>query len=70
VDRRSRKPDLLAAKRNKKVKGEFETMDYIDSQVEHIVQETHQNIIKTCWGIIAEAHKSVDMSMYVNKFVA
>jgi hypothetical protein len=70
VDQKSRKVDLLASKQNKKVKGEFETIDPINAQLEATVQETHQNVIKARWDIIAESHKIVDMSMYVKKFVA
>jgi hypothetical protein len=70
VDHKSRKSDLLAAEQNKKVKGEFEIRDPIDAQMEATVQETHHNVIKTRWDIIAEAHNIVDMSMYVKRFVA
>jgi hypothetical protein len=69
VDRKSCKADLLAAKQNKKVKGEFEILDPIDAQMEATVQDMHQNVIKTRWDIIAEAHKIVDMNMYVKRFV-
>jgi hypothetical protein len=70
VDRNSRKADLPAPEQNKKVKGEFEIIDPIDAQMEATVQETHHNVIKTRWDIIAEAHKIVGMSMYANRFVA
>jgi hypothetical protein len=70
VDRKSRKADLLAAEQNKKIKGEFEILDPIDAQMEATVQETRHNVIKTRWDIFAEAHKIVDMSMYVKRFVA
>jgi tmRNA-binding protein len=70
VDRKSHKADLLAAEQNKKVKGEFDILDHIDAPMEVTVQGTRQNSIKTHWGIIAEAHTIVDMSMYVKRFVA
>jgi hypothetical protein len=44
---------LLATEQNKKVNGEFEILDPIDAQIEAIVQETCQNVIKTFWDIIA-----------------
>jgi hypothetical protein len=69
VDLKSRKADLLASKQNKKVKGEFEILDPIDAQMEATVQETHQNVIKNRWDIIAEDHKIFDMNMYVKRFV-
>jgi uncharacterized DUF497 family protein len=69
VDRKSRKAELLAAEKNKKVKIEFEMIDPIDAQMEATVQDTCQNVIKTRWYIIAEAHKIVYMSMYVKKFM-
>jgi hypothetical protein len=70
VDGKSRKAEFLATEQNKKVKGEFEIIDPIYAQMEAIVQETHHNVIKTRWYIIAEAHKIVDMSMHVKRFVA
>jgi hypothetical protein len=70
VDRKSRKADLLASKQNKKVKGEFEILDPIDAQMEATVQEMRQNVINIFWDVIAEAHKIVDMSMYIKRFVA
>jgi hypothetical protein len=42
----SPKADLLAAEKNKKLKGELEILDPIDAQMEEIVQETHQKVIK------------------------
>jgi hypothetical protein len=59
VDQKSQKADLLATKQNKKAKGEFEMIDHIGAKMEGKSQETHQNVIKTCWDIITEAHKIV-----------
>jgi hypothetical protein len=70
VDRKSHTADSLAAEQNKKLKGEFEILDPIDSQMEAKVKDTCQNVIKTRWGIIAEARKIVEMIMYVKRFVA
>jgi hypothetical protein len=69
VDRKSCKADLMLAEQQNKVKGDFEIIDPIDMQMEATVQETHQNLIKTRWDIIAGAHKIFDISQYVTKFV-
>jgi hypothetical protein len=38
--------------------------------MEATVEDTRHNVIKTCWDIIAEAHKIVDIILYVKRFVA
>jgi hypothetical protein len=71
LDWKSRNAGLLADEQNKKVKGEFETINPIDAQMEETVQDMRHNVIKSCLDIIAVAHKIVDnMSMYVKKLVA